>query len=72
MLPAATVLPALSGQMTAMQLAERLGETTPKRVVPTLNELREEGLVIRRITSDDKGNRPIARWRSVACVADTP
>ena len=69
-LPAERVLEALSGRMTAAQIAERLGypktpigAATCRSVVPVLEELHGEGLVGREVTTDDKGRRPTVRWR---------
>lgn len=66
MLTAATVLSVLDGEMTALQMAKRLGELTPRHVVPALNELRAEGRVSRRVTAGPDDERPVARWRVLA------
>lgn len=73
-LPAERVLEALSGRMTAAQIAERLGypktpigACTCRGVVPVLEELHEQGQVGREVTTDNDGNRPTVRWRRVGC-----
>ncbi len=69
MLPADRVLDALSGRMTASQVAGRLGyprtpvgAPTAREVLPVLEDLEAEGRVVRVVTSDDEGRRPVARW----------
>lgn len=72
MLPADRVLDALSGRMTAAQVAERLGyprtalgPCTGTAVVPVLNELHSEGRVGREVRVDGDGDRPTAYWSRV-------
>jgi hypothetical protein len=59
------VLDILSGEMTALQVAERLGHPTPREVVPTLNSLHGDGRVSKRVDAGHDGEGPpIVRWRS--------
>lgn len=57
-----SILEAITGQMTAQKIAERLGFTSPRPVLPVLNDLSAEGRVVRRV--DIEGG-PVARWRTV-------
>lgn len=69
MLPADRVLDALSGRMTAAQLAGRLGyprtpvgAPTAREVIPALESLEAEGRVLRRT---DVEGQPTVRWERV-------
>lgn len=72
MLTADLVLGAITGEMTASAIAERLGrEQTPishcsaREVVPLLNQLRQEGKVLRRVDARNE-SRPVVRWAVAA------
>jgi hypothetical protein len=68
-LPQDHVIDALRNGDTAHDVAARLheqpgqtGRVSCARVVPVLNRLRSEGIVVRRIKAKDDDSSPLARW----------